>query len=362
MGKIEKLTKQQEAQVVEYRQSWLDRGRLTKEPINKESAERVLTKFYELIGKPKPMFFYCQSPWQMVMMPEVLKLLLKEGSQLDSQLYSQLDSQLYSQLDSQLSSQLSSQLRSQLDSQLDSQLRSHARENWGRSWSVQFWPHWLAFYDFPRKFLSPFKYDEKNSELLDNFIELYSNIHAFYATEAACFICERPTELNVNESGRLHCETGPALAYSDGWQLFSINGVRVPEWVINNITVELIEAEANAEVKRVAMERYGWGLYLKDSGCGLIDEYTDQLGHPIRLWKKELGEDFSEPLVMVELTNSTIEGLYDTDGNFTPDLKDGKPYHKSYMFCVPPHITKARQAHAWHCGIDADSIEFAQQT
>jgi hypothetical protein len=84
--------------------------------------------------------------------------------------------------------------------------------------------------------------------------------------------------------------------------------VRVNRRVIiepETITVEEIEAERNLEVRRVLMERFGLARYLTASKSVLLDEDRDTLGHRRRLWSKDVAGD--EPLVMVEVTNSTPE-------------------------------------------------------
>ena len=81
-------------------------------------------------------------------------------------------------------------------------------------------------------------------------------------------LSERHTTIHVDERGRLHCENGLACGYSDGWGIYAWHGVRVPEWIILQpelITLELINKESNAEVRRAMVERYGLDR-LKDQG------------------------------------------------------------------------------------------------
>jgi hypothetical protein len=120
---------------------------------------------------------------------------------------------------------------------------------------------------------------------------------------------ERPTVVKMEENRRragmyrLHSMSGPALAFADGWTVHAVHGVRVPAAVIEDqksITTAAIDAEENAEIRRVMVEQYGLARYLKDSGAKLLDE--SKWG---RLWRKELPGD--EPITMVEVQNSTPE-------------------------------------------------------
>jgi hypothetical protein len=121
--------------------------------------------------------------------------------------------------------------------------------------------------------------------------------------------CERPTKIERDERGRLHCETGMAIQWSDGWGLYRWHGVAVPAQVIEapeTITVAQIEAETNAEVRRCMVSRYGAGRYLLDSGAKELAR--DEFGV---LYRKDIPGD--EPLVMVRVLNSTPE----PDGTLT---------------------------------------------
>jgi hypothetical protein len=142
-----------------------------------------------------------------------------------------------------------------------------------------------------------------------------------------------------NSHHRLHCATGPACGFRDGWGVWAWHGVRVPQHVIERpkqITIREIQKEQNVEVRRVMMERYGLSRFLVDSGAKRIS--GDELGE---LYRIELPND--EPLVMVKVLNSTLE-------------QDGS--RKPYFLRVPPGMTSARQAVAWTFSMAPD--EYAK--
>ena len=157
------------------------------------------------------------------------------------------------------------------------------------------------------------------------------------------FISAKPECIHRDEQGRLHCETGPAVRYPDGFASFAIRGVRVPEKVAiapETITISDIEAGSNAEVRRVMIERYGMERYLTDSGAEEI--HRDDFGV---LYRKE--QKFEEPLVMVKVVNSTPE----PDGSF-----------KDYFLRVPLEMERAKQAVAWTFGKEENEYSPALQT
>ena len=89
-----------------------------------------------------------------------------------------------------------------------------------------------------------------------------------------CIISDRPKTLKVDERNRSHCDDGPFCEWSDGFKLYSIHGVRVPRWVVEfpeAITVGKIDAEPNAEIRRVMIDRFGPGRYIHESGAKLLD-------------------------------------------------------------------------------------------
>ena len=156
------------------------------------------------------------------------------------------------------------------------------------------------------------------------------------------FVSAKPSCIHRDEQGRLHCETGAAVHY-EGFDVFAIHGVRVPEKVIvapQSLTPKEIDAEQNAEVRRVMIERYGQDHYLMESKAEEI--HRDEFGV---LYRKEIAGD--EALVMVKVVNSTPE----PDGHF-----------KDYFLRVPPNITSARQAVAWTFGKDAADYQPVAQS
>ncbi len=176
-------------------------------------------------------------------------------------------------------------------------------------------------------------------------LEAYLNgAWILYWTDDTLFWVAKPTLHKDPAPGtrRLHHETSAALE-SDVENLFFWHGVLVPEYIVvrpDSITVEQIETETNAEVRRVMIERMGQWRYLQESGATLV--HTDSRG---ALYRKEIPND--EPLVMVKVKNATQE----PDGSY-----------KDYFLRVPPTITMAAQAVAWTFGFSkveeyAPSIE-----
>ncbi|MFJ5222629.1 DUF6745 domain-containing protein [Streptomyces sp. NPDC088400] len=184
---------------------------------------------------------------------------------------------------------------------------------------------------------------EGRSERLEGLAEVALHAGWWWPYEHAVVICERPVALHRDEAGRLDRGDGPALAYSDGFALYAWRGMPVPATFLDelpSLTPERIRDEANAELRRVMLEYYGYDRYLSESGAKSV--HDDETGV---LWKIEMRGD--EDISMVEVVNSTPE----PDGT-----------HRTYWLRVPPTTRTARQGVAWTFGLEAEEYEPARQT
>lgn len=161
--------------------------------------------------------------------------------------------------------------------------------------------------------------------------------------ENAVLICERPTDLHFDEQGRLHRAEGPALAFSDGFALHAWHGMPVPSDFIARLgalTMDDIQKEENAELRRAMLEHYGYERYLRETGAKPVSR--DEAGV---LWRVFLPGD--EPVTMVEVVNSTPE----PDGS-----------RRTYFLRVPPNVRTAREGVAWTFGLSEEEYRPLQET
>lgn len=191
-----------------------------------------------------------------------------------------------------------------------------------------------------------------------------------------CMVCDFPMQIHKDTENRPHNDSGPSCEWRDGWKLYHIHGVRVPEMVVEHpekITVEIIDAERNAEVRRVMIDLYGPSRYLLDAGATIVDR--DEYGVLLR---REVSRD--EPIVMVRVLNSTpeAEGTLSTqeaievfgDGPVQRQLQAAEKQKeflqdiginsvdirwKDYFLRVPPGMKTAHEAVAWTFGKKPDT-------
>lgn len=165
----------------------------------------------------------------------------------------------------------------------------------------------------------------------------------WWAFENVAVLSERSAEIHRDNLGRLHRGDGPALSYPDGYALHSWRGMPIPPEVaaeLPTLTIDRIQAETNAEVRRVMLEHFGFDRYLRESGA--VKQQSDEYGI---LWRVDIPGD--EALVMVEVINSTAE----PDGSF-----------RTYFLRVPPQTQTARSGVAWTFALTEEEYSPLQQT
>jgi len=247
--------------IADYRAVSMARG-LATGPTDRPAAEAGVRAAYRTAGFVEPkLIIWMDSPLGGAFAAAVLTDALKnEGGQLGGQLRGQLRGQLGGQLRDQLWGQLQGQLWDQLGSAM---------------WGQQELP-WLAFYAHARRL--GVTYDAASNGRLDALLAT-ADLSWWWPYEGFVVLTDRPTELHHDQDGRLHSGAGPAIAYADGWSVWAWHGLRVPEWVVTDPTVERIGAERNSEIRRCAIESMGWPEFVHAAGLELVDE-ADDPGNP----------------------------------------------------------------------------------
>ena len=253
------------------------------------------------------------------------------GDTLGANLRENLWDALLANLWDTLQDNLSANLRDNLRTALRDTLRDNLSANLYDKISVEYtclWgsldAYWIGYYLYPQLYLRPM-YSDDQLELLNDWAALARSSYWIYPYTGICFVSDRPTQLHQDGNYRLHNADGPAVAFSDGWQEYYIRGVHVPAWLIEQpdlLSAQKIDAETNAEIRRIMIERYTAERYLQDGSAALVSD--DQYG---RLWRKSVPDD--EDIVMVEVTNATPE----PDGS-----------RKHYWLRVSPNVKTAHEA------------------
>ena len=154
-----------------------------------------------------------------------------------------------------------------------------------------------------------------------------------------CIVSDRPSKIRMDDRGRLHSASGPAIEWRDGWSLSFWHGQNVPhEWITHpeKLDPELALNHENAEMRRCVAEILGWKRVLERLDTKVIDTDPDP----------EIGQ-----LLEVRL-----------HGNRERFLKVRCGTGREFVLPVPPEMTRALEANAWTYGLNPGDLRLEART
>lgn len=199
-----------------------------------------------------------------------------------------------------------------------------------KAWDACYGSHdasWLGFYEF---FRDEVGYEKCNE--LNGLIGAAKTSGWFWPFEHICIGTERHTQIHLDERERLSSLNSPAVQYRDGFEIFAVNGVQMPDWLIKGtrpIAADDILNERNQEVRRIMLGNfYAREKFLRDIDAKCIAE--DEFG---KLWRGTRGD---LTVSAVEVVNGSIERV-------GPDAGKRRTY---FLGCLNTHSTP-KEAVAW---------------
>jgi len=174
-----------------------------------------------------------------------------------------------------------------------------------------------------------YKPSQKLDQQWKEWTSLVQLTHGFLMFDNICFVCERPTRLTVDDEGRLHNASAPALEFADGFCLYAWHADRI-EWnhehVIQNhssITIQLIDSEPDPSTRTAMLMLYGEERFLPDVGA--VEIHRDRFGVLYR--RAPSGSRKADQLVKVNSPNDYINGV-----------------QRTYFFPVSEEVSTAKEA------------------
>ncbi len=270
---ITNLTSSQKAQLEPYAQKWIKIG-LSTEPCNVERSRYWIREAYKVAGlEPPTEWVVCDSPVSCAVSQQ--KYETQASNQVDEQVSNQVDEQVRNQIWTQVSEQVWDQVWQFMgpvwDQVYDQVSNQVYRQVWGQvgyreKVSAQATHDWMGYFDY---FLKILKLDCVKP--LVPLINLAKHCGWWAPYEGICFMQHRPQEIHLHNK-LLHKEGEPAILYRDGFSVWALNGVRVPQWLSETRTEDINprklltikNAQVRAEfVKKVGIERVCYGLKAK---------------------------------------------------------------------------------------------------
>lgn len=317
---ITELTPEQEKYCEIVRDRFIDLALNKSEPINIKACEEYIKLVYSLDDdstekkRDSLKFIYVQSPFEL---QEYLNLYASALT-----------------------------LKKNPDLPFDNETKEYAEEN-SRYYSLSYYTS-LSNYTW----ISFFKYFEEigilKNDLFKRYSDLFieSNIYEWAKLEDRAVVCHKPLFIKRDNQGRLHSLEGPAVKWRNNDCHYFVKGIEVPtRWIEEKVVVEDIEKAQNAELRRIALEIYGYKNYIVDIGAKKIAE--DEWGE---LYKVDMPDD--EPLVVVSMLNSTPEleegmGLEQREEFRQTELGKRGEWYKRYILRVPPTTRTPLEGLAW---------------
>lgn len=265
---IDQLTPEQEAYLPIFRQKYID-DITVKKPFEVQKA--AIERFYEFCGLPKPQHVICLPPEHCRNLMAALEILEEEGYKDLTQALKELNAPFET---TEAEALVSMALKRPVPNFTNRFNKKRTDTDnclsflWSRAYSA-----WLQF----GKYIGA-KLDE---DKLDLFSSVAENIDACYPYENICLLIDSPLEVHWKEE-RLHNESGPAVRYSDGFEIYSVDGYLVPKKAVmepETLTIEDIKQEQNLEARRILIRLYGatendpsgYERYLKDINAQVLD-------------------------------------------------------------------------------------------
>jgi len=353
MSKITQLTPDQIAQIPVIRDEFLAHGFSTA-PADFEAAKVAIAGAYKMAGlDPPAIFITTRSPHEGVIAAAMLadsrlgpavrdqvgdqvrdqvvaqvraQVVAQVRDQVVAQVWDQVWDQVVAQVRDQVRDQVRAQVRAQVWDQVGDQVGDQVRDQVRRAFYGQHDAGWLSFYEYFARVAGV-----DCAQRLGPLAQLSSVAGWCWFFRGAAIITDRPELLSRDNEHRLHCETGPAMRYRDGFCIHAWHGTRVPaEWIEDkaNLTPEIALTWRNIEQRRAACEILGWDSILSTLNARVINADSDP----------EIGT-----LVEVDLPDSGAERFL--------RVKCGTG--RQFALPVPPDMETALQANAWTFGYDA---------
>ena len=292
-SRIDALTSEQTTRFGEWRRKWIGIG-LSTEPADFEAASAAALACYDLIGRKRPtVILRMGSPFGACIGGPLAIAVLKGRA-----LRGQGEQQVRQQVEQQVGQQVEEQVEEQVWQQVGDAV-------WNNSSSYGLWAGWMSWVSFFRD-VCRWEDDALSCFAL---AEALANTGWQWWHSDVLALSDRPRFIKRNAAGRLHSDEGPAIEYRDGWSIYAWHGYRLPDThyhlitARDKITPAMIEAEPNAELRRIALEIFGFDRFFEARGGKVIDK-DEVFGRPRRLLELKLK---GEKIRVMDVYNGSLE-------------------------------------------------------
>ena len=167
------------------------------------------------------------------------------------------------------------------------------------------WCAWRAFYSFFAEVCGLELAGDLNARL-DAYNLAESSAGYWWPNKDFVIVSDRPCRISLTDN-QLHDETRMAIEYRDGWGLWMLHGVNVPQWLVTTPERDLdpvaLTKIDNAEVRREFVRKVGAERIVSALSPGAVDKATyptkDGREHPYELHRLAVADEQWSYLRMV---------------------------------------------------------------
>src|ERR1700759_1776216 len=281
---IDKLTAEQEARMPSWAQEWIDRS-LNTEPVDRKLFEKSITDCYTFSG--------VKAPEVVVWYPSPLVGRMVAALVSSQEFHVSCDERRARGRKSRMLKSVSASLQTAVKlaveylviseaeralvlSRVDWKLAQKECKTWYDYIGGYFWSYWPAFERFFAE-VCDLELEGNFTQRGKAYADAVMNSGWFWTFENVIIATEKHTKLTLDAEGRLHNETGHAIAWGDGTGQSYLHGVCVPdEWLTSPVDPKLALTHPDVEQRRALREFLGWTKILPAiGGFAVIHEDSD---------------------------------------------------------------------------------------
>lgn len=261
---IEELTIEQDKKLDLYYEEFLKRG-LSLEPIDHERASQAILACYKMGDiKTEPQIEWLPSPFSMLVRAAILETIEKRINK--NKEIKKIENEVNELFD--IRKPFSEEAKAILKD-----LQNHIC--YGQHEAG--WHSWISFF---RNEVGLIEETEEATAI----IETSKECHWWLPFENRCLASERPIEMHLNNPGgniipSLHKDLGPAILYADGFSLYYLNGVEMPQEIVetpaDKLDPKIILREKNVEIRREIVRKIGINRICEGLNAKCIDKKED---------------------------------------------------------------------------------------
>lgn len=320
------LTREQQDQIISIRQDWMNKYGLCTDPADRPRAEEAIRQAYKDAGRTVPRhIIWAESPYAGALTLALVPAAIDAATDM-------------------VKAAVVATLKGEGDKLYDMEM---APLKFNPSDADLWWRHvdygqhnsdFLSYVDAARQM------NLQDVGAVDGVLGVAKTAGWWWPAEEFCIVTERPNELHWDAADELHNESGPAIAFPDGWGLYVWHGTRVPRGLIMGTwSVSDILAERNLEVRRCAIEKIGWETIIIEGRFQQVGTPAADPGNP--------GHELVLFDMPRELTPEESGGRLLLCDNATPE-RDGT--RRRFGIVVPENTTDPVSAAAWTFGLSAE--------